>query len=156
MKNVVIGQPGAPAVAHGSIAVTEGGPTPRHDVITFPHFGIAAPTGVDHSFTIAQPAAMKLPDDLSITVSRTGDKPAQIKVKKGDKTWEVTDKEINKLPEDVRMYLNGPAILGNSLGNNLMQFKMQGFPYPMTASDGSTIQPFTHRVQVPLKLHLEW
>ena len=43
-----------------------------------------------------------LPENVTVSIVRKGTEPAQITVKKDDKSWEVTDKELNKLPEDVR------------------------------------------------------
>lgn len=43
-----------------------------------------------------------LPEGMSITISKTGDKPASISVKRGDESWEVTQDKLDELPEDVR------------------------------------------------------
>ncbi len=48
------------------------------------------------------PLALKLPENTSVVVTREGDKPAKIMVKQGDKKWEITEDEINKLPEALR------------------------------------------------------
>ncbi|MCH8044594.1 MAG: PDZ domain-containing protein [Planctomycetes bacterium] len=47
----------------------------------------------------------KLPTNLSITITRSGEGPAKIIVKQTDQKWEVTDKELDKLPKDVRGYV---------------------------------------------------
>ena len=47
----------------------------------------------------------QLPNGTSITIQRNNDKPAQITVKKGGKTWEITGddtKAIEKLPKELR------------------------------------------------------
>lgn len=44
----------------------------------------------------------ELPADLSVNIYREGKKPAKITVKKGSHTWEVTENELDKLPEDIR------------------------------------------------------
>ena len=60
-----------------------------------------------------------LPTDLSIVVSRSGDQPAQIKVQRGRQKWELTEKELDKLPADVRPFVEqmlgrGPfGLVGN-------------------------------------------
>ncbi|MBN2580388.1 MAG: PDZ domain-containing protein [Pirellulales bacterium] len=50
-------------------------------------------------------AAMALPGNLSISINKTGDQPARIVVQKGDQKWEVTEKELNKLPADIRPHV---------------------------------------------------
>lgn len=47
----------------------------------------------------------EIPKDLSVQITRKGEEPAKIVVKKGDKTWEVTDKELDKLPEEIRAHV---------------------------------------------------
>jgi len=59
-------------------------------------------------------AAVSLPDNLSINVTREGDQPARITVKRDDETWEVTEETLDKLPEDLRPHVQrllgrGPA-----------------------------------------------
>jgi hypothetical protein len=46
-----------------------------------------------------------LPKDLRVIITKEGDGPAKIKVRRGDDEWEVTDKELDKLPEDVRPHV---------------------------------------------------
>ena len=46
-----------------------------------------------------------LPADMSIVVSKAGDRPAKITVKQGDRKWEITEKELDKLPADVRPHV---------------------------------------------------
>ena len=50
-------------------------------------------------------ASRPLPPDTSVVVSKEGDKPANITVKRGDKKWEVTEKQLDKLPADVRPFV---------------------------------------------------
>ena len=45
-----------------------------------------------------------LPEDVTVTVVRKGADPAKITLKKGDQTWDVTDRELDKLPVEVRPY----------------------------------------------------
>jgi hypothetical protein len=44
----------------------------------------------------------RLPGNLSVTITRAGDEPAKIVVKRGDEKWEVTEDQLDKLPDDVR------------------------------------------------------
>ncbi len=46
-----------------------------------------------------------LPEGLSIAITKSGKEPAQIKVQKDGKTWEVTEKELDKLPPDIRRHV---------------------------------------------------
>jgi hypothetical protein len=47
------------------------------------------------------------PKDLSISITKQGNDPAKISVKRGDKSWEVTADKISDLPADVRPYVEG-------------------------------------------------
>jgi hypothetical protein len=57
------------------------------------------------------PPARPLPGDMTVTVTRHGSEPAKIVVKQGDKQWEITDKELDKLPADVRHHVE-PLLRG--------------------------------------------
>lgn len=46
-----------------------------------------------------------LPKDLTIIVTKQGSEPAKIVVRRGDKTWEVTEKELDKLPKEIRPHV---------------------------------------------------
>jgi hypothetical protein len=82
---------------------------------------IAAQTGLDKAWirndladfelkvirpAVAVPAnrveAIKLPDDVTISIRKEGNNPAKIDVKRGDKSWSVTEDKVGELPEDVR------------------------------------------------------
>ncbi len=51
------------------------------------------------------PFRIELPEGLSIAITRKGSDPAEIVVKRGDEKWEVTEKELDKLPDDVREHV---------------------------------------------------
>ena len=53
--------------------------------------------------------AKPLPDNVSITIKKEGDKPAEITVVQGDQKWEVTSDQFDKLPIKVRGYITGLA-----------------------------------------------
>ena len=40
-----------------------------------------------------------------MTIIKKGSEPALITVKKGEQSWEITDKELDKLPADVRKHV---------------------------------------------------
>ncbi len=46
-----------------------------------------------------------LPKGLSVGITRSGGDPAKITVKRGEESWDVTEKELDKLPEDVRPHV---------------------------------------------------
>lgn len=60
---------------------------------------VAIPTTVHVE---SRATSSNLPDDLSVSVTRRGSEPARISVKKGEQSWEITEKELDKLPDDVR------------------------------------------------------
>ena len=42
------------------------------------------------------------PKDLTVQINKQGTKPAEIHVKRGDKSWDVTEEKLDDLPEDIR------------------------------------------------------
>lgn len=46
-----------------------------------------------------------LPDDATVVITRRGSQPARIVVEQGSKRWEVTEKELDKLPSDLRAHV---------------------------------------------------
>jgi hypothetical protein len=48
---------------------------------------------------------VKLPENMSISVTKEGDAPAKVHIKRDDKEWNVTVDKINELPEDVRRHV---------------------------------------------------
>jgi hypothetical protein len=46
-----------------------------------------------------------LPDNLSISITRSGKQPAKITVNRGKDHWEVSENELDKLPADVRPHV---------------------------------------------------
>lgn len=43
-----------------------------------------------------------LPDGVKVVIERSGDAPARVTVTRGTEKWEVTEKELDKLPEEFR------------------------------------------------------
>jgi hypothetical protein len=72
----------------------EGGPIRFH--VLGP--GVILPSGT--------PLYPNLPDNMTVVITKHGQEPAQIAVHEGDKKWEVTEKELDKLPKDVRPYVD--------------------------------------------------
>jgi hypothetical protein len=65
-------------------------------------------------FRVFQPGAMlppgaatfpPLPDNVTIAMTRQGHQPAKIHVSRGEQNWEVTENELDKLPADLRPYV---------------------------------------------------
>lgn len=46
-----------------------------------------------------------LPGNLSITVTKQNDEPAKIAVKRNGESWEITENEIDELPEEIREHV---------------------------------------------------
>ncbi len=62
----------------------------------------------------------EFPDDLSVTIRKQGKNPAEVEVKKGDRSWTVKDNELAQLPDDVRGHVE------SLLGRGPMQFRIVG------------------------------
>ena len=76
--------------------------------------GVILPHGV--------PVHPPLPGNMSITITKSGDKPADITVKEGDEKWEVSEKDLDKLPEKVRPYVDGMLGLAVSTGSGAVRW----------------------------------
>lgn len=72
-----------------------------------------------------------LPADLSISISKSGDKPAEISVKKGHIKWDVTEKELDKLPADVRPHVETMLRGGGPVVARLRNFRSDAMMPPM-------------------------
>jgi len=71
----------------------------------FVHPGVVVPKDLkERRFEIfsGPSVTLQMPKNTSITIARQQEEPAKIIVQQGDRKWEVTDKELDKLPEDVR------------------------------------------------------
>jgi membrane-associated protease RseP (regulator of RpoE activity) len=87
--------------------------------------------------------AGSLPGGVSVAITREGDGPAKITVKKGDKTWNIEgndEKALEQLPEDVRPFVS--QMLHGAAGPNIMfrqQFQLPEqvrVPFPGRAAGG--------------------
>ncbi len=67
-----------------------------------------------------------LPKNLSVSVSKAGEEAAKIVVKQDNTTWEVTEKELDKLPADVRPHVE--RMLGRAAGGAPFVARMQSKP----------------------------
>ena len=71
----------------------------------------------DGRFVIIHPPILNqpppLPSNLTITITKSGQAPSEIVVKRGDQTWSVTETTLDKLPEDIRVHVR--VMLENKL-----------------------------------------
>ncbi|MGQ9504304.1 MAG: S1C family serine protease [Thermogutta sp.] len=72
--------------------------------------------------------AAELPKDLTIVITKQGSEPAKIVVRRGEKTWEVTEKELDKLPKDIRPHVE--RMLQGGQGKPRGIFELTPFPQP--------------------------
>jgi len=79
-----------------------------------------------------------LPQNMSVVISKEGDQPAKIVVKRGDQKWEVTEKELDKLPADVRPHVE--RMFGRGLWGVVGAIPPPDFG-PETAPSGNKPQP---------------
>jgi membrane-associated protease RseP (regulator of RpoE activity) len=77
------------------------------------HFRVVRPGAILPPFAYAEPP---LPPNMSIVISKEGGQPAKIVVKRGDEKWEVTEKELDKLPADVRPHVEHMLGRGGLMG----------------------------------------
>jgi len=87
------------------------------------------PAFLYHGATLTQP----LPDNVSVSIVRQGNKPAKITVSRGDEKWELTDGELDKLPDDLRPMVQG--MLG-------------GGPMTLTIGPGGKVDAYTKALQL--------
>ena len=92
-----------------------------------------------------------LPMNMSVVVTKEGSEPAKITVKRGDKRWELTEKDLGKLPADVRPYVEqmlghgvfgvlGGAIAPNTNVETPGTFSSSGGTLPMPVPPPGTMQ----------------
>lgn len=83
-----------------------------------------------------------LPNNLSIAITREGDQPAKITVKRNDEKWELTEKDLDKLPADIRPHvermlhggpfqMKGPRLKAEEISPNGGAIQVQPFPGPI-------------------------
>jgi len=78
--------------------------------------------------------AAELPDGVAITIHREGKNPAKITVRKDDKTWIVSEKDLNNLPDDLRAHVE-----------RMLQ------PHPWTQAFGGDAKIITKELENELK-----
>ena len=77
---------------------------------------------------------VKLPDNVTVTVECKGKDPAKITVTRGDEKWEVSDQELNKLPDELRSQVERIVLGVGALpfpppdGFNTKGMRVEGMP----------------------------
>jgi membrane-associated protease RseP (regulator of RpoE activity) len=90
------------------------GPAPMR--FRFFHPGMVLPPGAS--------IAPALPDDMTVTIEKKGDKPAKITAKQGEKTWETNEDALDKLPSEAREFAE------HLLGLRVFDLGAEGAPMP--------------------------
>ncbi|MCA9266124.1 MAG: PDZ domain-containing protein [Planctomycetales bacterium] len=80
--------------------------------------------------------AWSLPNGLSVQIQKENDKPAKIKVQSGDKTWDLTENDIDQLPEDIRPHVQ------RMLGKGASQFQWNIRPRDLQDLDLEAVPHF--------------
>jgi membrane-associated protease RseP (regulator of RpoE activity) len=96
------------------------------------------------------PNQPQLPGNMSISVSRNGDKPANIVVNWNDKEWKITEKELDKLPPEVRPHVERmlhPVQISGPFGTLSAESLDMTMPAPPPGMPGAPgmkmqVQPF--------------
>jgi len=100
-------------------------------------------TGTEYpvfTYTLAQPFVatpskpLEFPKDLKVIITKQGPSPAEVIVTRGDKTWRVTDKTLEQLPEEVRKPVQ--EFLSRSAGEVGFELRAETISF---GSDGKTI-----------------
>lgn len=71
-----------------------------------------------HPGAILPPGALvspPLPGNMTVIITKQGAQPAKIHVQRDDQKWDLTEKELGKLPDDVRPYIE--RMLGWGVGS---------------------------------------
>jgi membrane-associated protease RseP (regulator of RpoE activity) len=72
-----------------------------------------------------------MPNGVSVSITKEGDQPAQITVKRGEETWEVVGDDpesLNQLPEDLRPFVERMLHGGGAADINFPDFGQPGRP----------------------------
>ena len=57
------------------------------------------------AFSVPPAGGKDFPKDMKIEITKQGSEPAHIKVEKGDRKWDITEQQLDKLPDDVRAFV---------------------------------------------------
>jgi hypothetical protein len=99
------------------------------------------------------PMPVEFPAELSLSINKSGSEPGKLIVKKGDQTWEVAENELNKLPDEVRgyieMYLGKPPTppLPKELEERLGAAMPFTVPLPPPGPPGDVTRPYREEIR---------
>lgn len=99
------------------------------------------------------PMQVEFPADLSLSITKSGNEPGKLTVKKGDQTWEVAENELGNLPDEVRgyieMYLGKPPTppLPQELADKLGDVKPFSIPLPPPRPPGDVTRPYREEIR---------
>jgi len=82
-----------------------------------------------------------LPGNMSIIITKTGDKPADITVKLDDEKWDVTEKDLNKLPEKVRPFVERMLGSTTAMGGGAIRWMPEVLPPSSPPGPGTPVGP---------------
>jgi membrane-associated protease RseP (regulator of RpoE activity) len=100
-----VGNPSRP----GNIAPGQPG---RLGIIQRPQLPMPG-AAVARPWTPGAPMPSGLPDDMTVTIQKRGNKPAKVTVKQGEKMWQTTEGELGMLPSEAMGYV--ARLLGQPL-----------------------------------------
>lgn len=83
-----------------------------------------------------------LPKDLTIVVTKQGNEPAKIVVRRGDKTWEVTEKELDKLPKEIRPHVERMIRGDRGRAGGVLEVLPFAQPLPPKGLEKDVLKPF--------------
>jgi membrane-associated protease RseP (regulator of RpoE activity) len=99
-------------------------------------------TGGAVDFMLVRPGAFmaralpeQMPDDLTIQITKEGNKTAKIHVEKGDKSWDVTADNLSDLPDEIRPFVEQMVARPPTVQWRKLDTHVQGVPAvpPMVA-----------------------
>lgn len=84
-------------------------------------------------------ATARLPDDVSISITRTGSDPARITVKNKEQSWEITEKELDKLPADLRKHVESLLSPRGGIFNPYIRSRSTKIPVTQDGASNSAV-----------------
>lgn len=96
---------------------------------------------------MSRASTAKAPDDLTIQITKEGNKPAKIHVKQGDKSWDVAADKLDELPKEIRPFVEQMASGGGNATFMVSppgagpHFQMKVAPFKATTIPGVPAPP---------------